>query len=284
MTKPADVATNEPQCPTCGYSLLGLTEHRCPECGEAFDPEYASIAAHLLPWERPETGSVVRRLFRMLIQASFHPARYFENVRIRKDRRIDRAGRLVVAFLLLSIGFQSIEYLAGKAIFFCQLAMKGLPFAKCFSSVMNLVSFDWSHQVAFWIFLVALPTLTVLVLAVLTRLFFRTQTGSLHWMGLLAAFSPLVAMLAFLTAFTQLISIVFQGAIEAVGEVMNWGGIAITLSFAAFACRRLLHLSRWKSIAMLIVVWVVQHGCGIAAAFLYSRFVLWRILDTTAIG
>ena len=24
-------------CPTCGYNLTGLTEDRCPECGEGFD-------------------------------------------------------------------------------------------------------------------------------------------------------------------------------------------------------------------------------------------------------
>jgi hypothetical protein len=26
------------RCKTCHYSLEGLTEHRCPECGIAFDP------------------------------------------------------------------------------------------------------------------------------------------------------------------------------------------------------------------------------------------------------
>jgi uncharacterized paraquat-inducible protein A len=26
------------RCKTCHYSLMGLTEHRCPECGTPFDP------------------------------------------------------------------------------------------------------------------------------------------------------------------------------------------------------------------------------------------------------
>jgi hypothetical protein len=26
------------RCKTCHYSLANLTEHRCPECGRAFDP------------------------------------------------------------------------------------------------------------------------------------------------------------------------------------------------------------------------------------------------------
>jgi hypothetical protein len=27
-----------PYCRTCGYCLIGLAEHRCPECGKPFDP------------------------------------------------------------------------------------------------------------------------------------------------------------------------------------------------------------------------------------------------------
>jgi len=38
-------------CLHCGYSLRGLTEHRCPECGNPFDPE--ELASSYLPeWPR----------------------------------------------------------------------------------------------------------------------------------------------------------------------------------------------------------------------------------------
>ena len=42
-------------CKKCGYDLQGLTEHRCPECGTAFDPaEQERILARIaLPPARP---------------------------------------------------------------------------------------------------------------------------------------------------------------------------------------------------------------------------------------
>lgn len=45
-------------CPKCGYNLHGLTENRCPECGEGFDRE------QLMEVQRCSitTGSVVLQL------------------------------------------------------------------------------------------------------------------------------------------------------------------------------------------------------------------------------
>lgn len=34
------------RCKTCHYSLTGLTEHRCPECGNAFDPNDPNTFEH----------------------------------------------------------------------------------------------------------------------------------------------------------------------------------------------------------------------------------------------
>jgi hypothetical protein len=33
------------RCKTCHYSLMNLTEHRCPECGKPFDPNDQSTFA-----------------------------------------------------------------------------------------------------------------------------------------------------------------------------------------------------------------------------------------------
>lgn len=51
-------------CPKCGYNLTGLKEHRCPECGEPFDP----IALLREQLERPtirklSTSSLVGSIF-----------------------------------------------------------------------------------------------------------------------------------------------------------------------------------------------------------------------------
>ncbi len=40
------------KCPDCGYSLEGLTQPVCPECGEGFDPDwlYSVDYAHAIQW------------------------------------------------------------------------------------------------------------------------------------------------------------------------------------------------------------------------------------------
>lgn len=261
--------------------MLGLTEHRCPECGAAFDPEYASIAAHLLPWERPETGSALRRVFRTLIRASFHPAQYFENVCNRKDRRIDRAGKLVAAFVTLSLGFLAAEYLAGKVVYFLQVVAKYHRPAKALDSVWRLASNDWSLQTAFWLFYVAWPTLTVVVLAGFIRWLFGRKIGALRWIDLVAVYSPVVAMVAFIAAGSQLALAVssYTLDIEDVLEAADWAQLAVILLLHWFACRRLLQLNRWvgvaMGVAMLVVGWGVQEGCGRAVVYLHWLYWSW---------
>src|SRR6266567_4363945 len=53
---PFDVPlTDTAFCQACGYSVRGLTAHRCPECGRRFDPadpSTMSIARPLRRWQR----------------------------------------------------------------------------------------------------------------------------------------------------------------------------------------------------------------------------------------
>jgi hypothetical protein len=65
-------------CTDCGYSLTGLLERRCPECGEPFDPRETWLENERNTWE-------------------FH----FQHVRTKGDyARIGLLGLLMVLFLL----------------------------------------------------------------------------------------------------------------------------------------------------------------------------------------
>ncbi len=66
-------------CPHCEYNLTGLTELRCPECGEAFDPEALKAEARrgrLLPREAgssPWLEAQWKVWLAWIAHAMFHP-------------------------------------------------------------------------------------------------------------------------------------------------------------------------------------------------------------------
>lgn len=67
------------RCSGCGYSLTGLLERRCPECGEAFEPRQTWLENESSTWE-------------------YH----FENVRSKADyARIAYVGVAILYFLAL---------------------------------------------------------------------------------------------------------------------------------------------------------------------------------------
>ena len=84
-------------------------------------------------------------------------------------------------------------------------------------------------------------------------------------------------MQTFLWAGCQFVLAVFHGAIEIDGVVKgtSWAQVAVILLVHWFACRRLLQLNRWMSVAMLIVGWVVQDGCSRAVFLLFKPILLW---------
>ncbi|MEM6561018.1 MAG: hypothetical protein AAF656_05430 [Planctomycetota bacterium] len=86
------------QCPNCGYSLRGLPELRCPECGVSIDPD--EVAAAALPWERERTvGAFWRTVKRVQTQPG--TLRYLPP----DDKRARQFGRwcLLVAGLLCAL-------------------------------------------------------------------------------------------------------------------------------------------------------------------------------------
>jgi hypothetical protein len=51
------------RCKTCHYSLNGLAEHRCPECGREFDPNDAKS------FEADDAPSIERRAITWIANA-----------------------------------------------------------------------------------------------------------------------------------------------------------------------------------------------------------------------
>ena len=277
MTEPVDAGANAPLCPTCGYSLLGLTEYRCPECGEAFDAEYVedgSFRANLLPWERPETGAVLRRLGRTLVQATFHPDQFFARVSLRKDRPIAHAGRLVTASPLLSVGLFLLSSLFYDAIFFLREVLKHKRPAQAFETIMRFASTTWSTDLQICLGFVSWLLLSIMGIAALIKWRFGGKIGCLHWIDLVAVFSPAVAIGAFIAACSLLAVAVFRSTtIFVIGFYL--APTAVVLLLLWFGCRRLLLLSRLMSVSMLLLGLVVKFGALCAVTAVPKLLMLW---------
>src|SRR6185312_3821310 len=61
-------------CEGCGYSLLGLSGDRCPECGKVFEPLALSYAR--IPWLHRKRIGRVRAYCRTVAMVMFHPTRF----------------------------------------------------------------------------------------------------------------------------------------------------------------------------------------------------------------
>ncbi len=90
-SSPEPVFDKDVECPSCKYNLRGLTEPRCPECGEVFDPQELLAGK---PYVRPagpgwdEAGVGVLR----------HPARFWDRPGLAQQRGPD-----FVSFALFAV-------------------------------------------------------------------------------------------------------------------------------------------------------------------------------------
>ena len=82
MTLDATTADDALACPLCGYDLRGLPEHRCPECGHAFDPDALRQARDARrPWffEHAPRGRRARA-FGLTTRAALDPVGFWGRV------------------------------------------------------------------------------------------------------------------------------------------------------------------------------------------------------------
>jgi len=98
------------RCLDCNYSLKNLTEHRCPECGRAFDPNdpLTFAPATTKPWPGPirvlGLGIVAYVLgFMVLYLGRFGLSDWFDKKRVPEDVLASRAAIMAVFILPVSL-------------------------------------------------------------------------------------------------------------------------------------------------------------------------------------
>lgn len=268
--------TEEPCCPKCGYNLFGLPEFRCPECGTPFDPDFLldiDTRTHLLPWERPEMGRRLKRLYKTILQASLHPGRFFSAINQRKDKPIDRAGSLVAACVIASISFYVVPFLLIPVVFFLRVAWKHGASQKNLHSAASLLRASVSSVWLIPSVLILSSLLSVFLIAVLLTRVFRSRSGALRTMDLAAVFSPAIAFGAFIAAICQVVQSIHYG-IMGIVEVMVWSQDVVLLLLVWHCCRKLLALSLTKTVLMVIACGLLKYGAGCAVGFASSQLFL----------
>jgi hypothetical protein len=102
---PAD--TDELNCPLCGYDLRGLPEHRCPECGHAFDvAELRQAKLEKRDWLFEHAPRRLARSFLKTMLVSLRPWRFWKRVSAAIEivpRRLNLWARLWLALATLLI-------------------------------------------------------------------------------------------------------------------------------------------------------------------------------------
>jgi hypothetical protein len=117
------------RCPLCDYSLRGLTDPRCPECGYAFDWKellYAELHRHRYLFEhqaKHNVWSFVRTLI-----AGLRPSRFWKKLRPTQEVKI---RRLVVYWVLTTVIVFVGSALAGGIV---QDAMSQTRFSQYYRS------------------------------------------------------------------------------------------------------------------------------------------------------
>jgi hypothetical protein len=103
-----DLTPEQMRCPTCGYSVYGLTESRCPECGGEFSWDDVRRIAEGEDQDLFEHGwkrRPVRSLLTTWYSAAFHPVRLWS--------RYDLFSRFEVFPLLVFLVLQALLFRYG---------------------------------------------------------------------------------------------------------------------------------------------------------------------------
>ena len=132
-------ASQPKRCLGCGYILEGLTQHRCPECGQAFDPENARTYVRSQRSGRTYLAGAIVVLGALLTPMILYVLAGYELVR---PSAVDNASRLCLpAGMLLGILvlYRSTRLISGPRGAVCHRRSLVLATAICFFSAFVLL-------------------------------------------------------------------------------------------------------------------------------------------------
>lgn len=107
ITEPLAATTpvsDELRCPLCDYDLRGLAEHRCPECGHAFDPEQLRQAKLDAPaWFFEHARRRRLRAFVATAGRTCRPLKFWTDVKPATRPVLRRLVLWTIAWLLIGV-------------------------------------------------------------------------------------------------------------------------------------------------------------------------------------
>jgi hypothetical protein len=214
------------------------------------DPASRSL---LLPWERPELGGVIRRFFKTLFFAWFHPGRMFASLAARKNRPIARPLWFSVSCLGLSV----FVYLTGATLeivaFFVRLLVERRHFWSAYDTVVKVTYNTGARHWTAPLVDLSGVVITVALMAFAFARFFPARLGTLRTRDMAAALTPVIVMVATVRASLHLLTTVSGWRLMGQVYSVNFVTVAIFSVYVWLTCRGLVGIKQWYALVMLFL-------------------------------
>lgn len=251
-----------PICLKCGYSLQALTDSRCPECGQVFDPIYVSqfeSRTPLLPWERPELGRTTKRILWTILSACLHSKRFFDQMRKRSHQTICQPTKFILACLALALAIHFLGGVLNMARAILVMTMRRGDVIRATGIAFKSLYYSLKASWYFPSLTIASSFLAVLFCAIVLYLIGRKKLAKLRWVDLSASFAPfVVANSAIYVLGLFIVGIDLQTMSWLIFPVV-WGPLALLAVMVWNCCRHLLGLRRPYAIFIVLLCGAIGH-------------------------
>ena len=262
------MSVEAPHCLNCGYSLQGLPDGRCPECGTEFDPLALldAVQQARLPWERPERGGPVRRLLLTTWHALAHPGTYWTQANERKGQRVSRRWALILTALAVSIMIHAVGRGLEIGATFLRFWGSAGSAARAWQGISESVALTWGTSLYFALWFLLGLFLTIVLTGALFGLVFRKQRGAFRGSDLVALYSPALVLGSAFGAVMMIAAALTLRLAGTLTTVAMLGPLVFLLLLVWFSARRLLAMTWPLALGLLVVVdtidWLVAWIVG----------------------